>query len=316
MRVTKLPSRPGAATLQWSAVAPTLDPAPLKIRAGLSVSLLGPAISLAVLVAVLFQLRDMDWRHVWSIVPSSPLFWVVFAATYLAAPSADWLIFRRLWRIPASGLVALLRKLIGNEILLGYIGEVYFYTWARKRTDITNAPFGAIKDVAILSAMVGNMVTLIMLAIAWPLLGVLHLGLGSKVVLWSVATVVLTSLAAMLLRRRLFSLPAPELRFVIFVHLARIITSTSLAALIWHIALPEVALSWWLLLSTLRLLLMRLPFLPNKDLVFAGIAVFLIGRDQEIAALMTMVASLRVATHLILGLGLTVSDLATREPRS
>jgi hypothetical protein len=68
-------------------------------------------------------------------------------------------------------------------------------------------------------------------------------------------------------------------------------------------------MQWWLLLSALRLLLSRLPLLPNKDIVFAGLAVFLIGHDVQIGALMTMMASLILATHLMVGLGLVASDI-------
>ena len=62
-----------------------------------------------------------------------------------------------------------------------------------------------------------------------------------------------------------------------------------LTALMWHLAMPAVALSWWLLLATMRMLLSRLPFVPNKDIVFAGIAVLLVGHDLEIAALMIVI---------------------------
>ncbi|MFX8381742.1 hypothetical protein ABTL77_20290, partial [Acinetobacter baumannii] len=85
-------------------------------------------------------------------------------------PFADWVIFRRLWGIPASGIFPLLKKLIGNELLpINYVGEVYFYDWARRHVKIDASPFGAVKDVAILSALAGNVVTVIMLALTWPL---------------------------------------------------------------------------------------------------------------------------------------------------
>jgi len=85
-------------------------------------------------------------------------------------------IFRRLWRIPAEGAVALARKYVGNELLLGYIGEAYFYAWARQRAPLVGAPFGAIKDVAILSAMVGNAATIAIMAAAYPFIGWLQGG--------------------------------------------------------------------------------------------------------------------------------------------
>ncbi|MCI1142015.1 hypothetical protein MOP88_06395 [Sphingomonas sp. WKB10] len=51
---------------------------------------------------------------------------------------------------------------------MGYSGEAYFYAWARQRAQLVAAPFGAVKDVSILSAIAGNAVTLAMIAIALP----------------------------------------------------------------------------------------------------------------------------------------------------
>src|SRR5262249_34880236 len=139
----------------------------------------GPLVSLAILAAVAFQLRTLDAHSLLSLLPSSAAFWLCFVAYYLAGPISEWVIFRRLWRLPAEGFGALLSKMVSNEILLGYLGEVYFYAWARRNARITTAPFGAIKDVAILSALTGNLVTLVMVILAEPLFGSLHLGMDS-----------------------------------------------------------------------------------------------------------------------------------------
>ena len=269
----------------------------------------GAVFSVAILIAVLWQVRSVSITEMVALVPRTPGFWMAFLAAYFSAPLMDWLIFRRLWKIPADGFAALLRKLIGNELLLGYIGEVYFYTWARRRTGMTTAPFGAIKDVAILSALMGNVVTLAMLVLAAPLLSTMRFGIDAETLIASVAVVLVTSSAMLLFRRKLFSLPANELRFVSGMHLLRIGLTTGFNALAWHLVLPEVGMQWWLLLSALRLLLSRLPLLPNKDIVFAGLAVFLIGHDVQIGALMTMMASLILGTHILVGLGLVASDI-------
>lgn len=297
------------------ALAPVVDPPPLPRDRGWA-WWLGAGISLAVLVAVLDQLRHVDFARVQAILPSSPTFWIVFFLAYFVGPAADWLIFRRLWKMPASGFVALLRKLIGNELVFGYVGELYLYSWARRRTGMTSAPFGAIKDVAILSAMAANVVTLILFAICWPLLDELHLGVDPSIFGWSVAIILGPSTLVLLLRRTLFSSPRRDLVYVGGVHLGRILVQNSLTALAWHLALPPVALQWWLVLAALRMLLARLPALPNKDIVFAGVAVFLIGRDAEIGTLMTMMASLILATHLALGLVLVLGEANAWRRRS
>ena len=79
--------------------------------------------------------------------------------------------------------------------------------------------------------------------------------------------------------------------------------------------LPEVPLTWWLYLSTLRLLVSRLPLMPNKDLLFAGIAVVVLGHERDIGALMTLMAGLILATHLLLGSVIAINDLANPEKR-
>jgi hypothetical protein len=284
------------------------DPKPLRIVTRGWSWWAGLAITAAILVAVIAQLRSVDIAQVRAMLPASPAFWLAFAAAYFVGPAADWVIFRRLWRIPVAGFAALLRKLVGNELLFGYAGELYLYTWARRHTEMTSAPFAAIKDVAILSAMTANAVTLLLLALAWPLLSGLNLGIEGRTLLVSVAIVITISSAVLLFRNKLFSLPAADLRAVSAIHLARIILATALAALCWHLVLPQVALSWLLLLATLRMLVSRLPLLPNKDIVFAGLAIFLVGHDAEIAELMTMMASLILATHIGLGLALVAGE--------
>jgi len=276
---------------------------------------LGLAISAAVLVAILDQMRSLDFARIAGLLPTSAAFWLTFCAYYTFSVASEWLIFRRLWKIPASGFVALTRKYIGNEVLFGYIGEVYFYSWARKRVRMSGAPFGAIKDVAIMSAVVGNVVTFVMMALAYPFIGELRLGFGGSVFYLSAFVLAATSLAALVFRRRVFSLPNVELRFVGLVHLLRILAKTGLAALMWYLILPDVPLGWWLLLAALRLLLSRLPFLPNKDLAFVALAILTIGRENEITALLTMVASLILATHVLLGLLLMSAELSDLKER-
>ncbi|WP_255586776.1 hypothetical protein [Hephaestia mangrovi] len=274
----------------------------------------GGAISLAILAVALVQLRDMPVAHILSLVPRSTGFWAAFVLAYLATPISEWLIYRRLWAIPARGFAALLRKRVTNEIVLGYLGEVYFYTWVRRAGLITrSAPFGAIKDVAILSAFAGNAMTLVMLAAAAPFFGLLQLGLGGRAMVGSLSVLAITSFAMLLLRRRLFSLPRPELTWILALHIARIVAMIGLTALMWHLALPAVGVTWWLVLSAVRQLLSRLPLVPNKDLAFVGVAVFIIGRESDVAAMIAMIGSLILLTHLLVGAALGAAELLQRE---
>lgn len=274
---------------------------------------LGPVVSVAILCAVLYQLRQLNWPMVISIIPRSPTIWLVLAASYFAGPIADWVIFRKLWGIPLSGLAPLLKKLVGNELLLGYVGEVYFYDWARRHVKMEGSPFGAVKDVAILSALAGNITTIAMLAITWPLISPLGFGADGKVLVGSIVVVLVTSGLIMFFRNGLLSLPRRDLRFVFNVHSVRIIVGTALSALAWHLILPEVGIGSWLLLSTIRLLLARLPLIPNKDLAFAGITALLVGREVQTGVMIAMISMLIVATHVVLFIALMLLDLVQKE---
>jgi hypothetical protein len=274
---------------------------------------LGPLISLAILLAVLIQLRQLNWSMVWSIVPTSPTIWIVLAASYFAGPFADWVIFRKLWGIPVSGIFPLLKKLIGNELLLGYVGEVYFYDWARRHVKMEGSPFGAVKDVAILSALAGNIMTIVMLAATWPVISRLGFGEDSNVMVGSIAIVLITSLVIMFFRNGLFSLPKGDLWFVFGVHCLRLLANTGLSALAWHLILPEVPIGSWMLLSTVRLLISRLPLIPNKDIAFAGISTLLAGREVQTGVMIAMISMLILATHVVLFIALMLLDLVQKE---
>ena len=272
-------------------------------------------VSIALLVAVALAVRHLDLARVMALIPRKPLFWMVFAACYLVQPIADWVIYRRLWQLPASGIAALLRKVVSNELLLGYLGEVQFYAWARGRLNLVAAPFGAIKDVTILSALTGNIATLIMVAVAYlagtmqSLVAAGMLGRDTKQVFWSLAVVLTISFVILLFRQKLFSLPRAKLVFITIVHFVRIITYVGLTALMWHIAMPDVDIGLWLMLATLRMLVSRLPLVPNKDVVFAGVSVFLLGHEAEIASLMAMMAGLSLVTHIGVGAIFATSDV-------
>ncbi len=259
------------------------------------------AVSLALLVAVALQFKDLDFAKVQGLIPASPVFWVAFAVYYFAGPISEWVVYRRLWAMPVAGIGALLRKLVANELLLGYLGEAQFYAWARARTRLSEAPFGAIKDMTILSALVGNGATLVMLAFAWPYVSGGQLGMEGTTAFASLGVVLLTSLGILLLRRQLLTLPKADLWFISAAHLVRIVVILIASAVMWHAVLPGVAITLWLVLATLRMLVSRLPLMPNKDVVFAGITVLLLGKGADVAALMAMMAVLLLVAHLMIG---------------
>ena len=232
-------------------------------------------------------------------VPTSAAFYLSFVLAYAAQPVSDFIIFRRLWGLPAAGIVPVLRKLVANEVLFGYSGEAYFYAWARARLKFVAAPFAAVKDVSILSAIVGNLITLGLLGAAVPSLDALLPSELTKPVVWSAALIIAISLAVLLAGRRVFSLRAEELAFVFGVHGARAAAYTLFLALSWHLAMPTAPLALWLLLVASRQVVARLPLVPNKDILFANLAGLMVGGHKDVTSLIASSVALTLVLHLL-----------------
>jgi hypothetical protein len=266
------------------------------------------AFSAAILGAILIELRRLDLHRAGPLVPRSPIFWLFFLAYYATPIVGDWIIFRRLWRIPASAVRALAYKLVSNELLLGYSGEAWFLAWAGRNLRVEGSRFGTIKDVSILSALAGNGLTLAMVVAVWPLLRTSPL--DQRLLDWAILFVACVSFVAALVQRRFLSLSRRDLFFVFAVQLARITATTALGLLLWHLALPGAKGEWLLVLAALRLLVSRVPFLPNKDLAFAGLTLVLLGPHAPLAATIAMIATFLLGAHLIVGAALALADLA------
>lgn len=259
-------------------------------------------LSLAILVAALAEIGRLDLHRIAALVPANPAFWVVFAVAYMAPPVADWAIYNRLWGLPASGVVATLRKTIGNELLCGYAGEAYLFTVARKRGVGVADALRAVRDVSILSAAMGSIATLTAVAIAWPWLGNLNLGLSRPLLAASLAIVAAPPVCALLFRAKM-SLPGSMLARIAAIHGLRALTTVTLGAVLWHLALPQVAPTWWVALSAVKLMVSRLPLVSNRELIFAGATGLIVGHAAtDLAALMAMMAALTVAANIGMGI--------------
>lgn len=263
-------------------------------------AIIGGLLTLAMVGGLVHQLWGKGIADLSRAVPTSPAFYLVFAALYMTPPMFDWLIFRRLWGLPLAGLAALMKKRIANDVLLGYSGEAYFYAWARANARTVEAPFGAVKDVSIQSALAGHAMTLALIALALPFgRSLLTPDRYHAVVLAGVLAVAM-SLPFLFFSRKVFSLPRDELWRVFGLHCGRIVVGWALIAAAWHLALPTIGLAMWLLLVAVRQLVSRLPFIPNKDLLFVNIAIPLIGRDHAIVTLMAFTAAATLLIHGVL----------------
>ena len=267
-----------------------------------------PLLSVAVLIGALFEFHAISWHTIVAMMPRRPIFWIAFVLAHIAPIVADWLIYRRLWNLPAAGMLPLARKMIGNNLLFGYAGDAYLYAWARGR-GVCTAAFGAVKDVAILSAAVGNATTILVTLVALPFMGAFGPALPMWVLVPSLAIIAVPPLTALALRRKLFSRSSADLGYIAAVHGGRAAVSILMTGLLWQLALPGVALLTWVVLSALKLLVSRLPLISQKDLVFAGVSVALLGKGTDAAALIALMATLSIAADVLIGIGASLAGV-------
>lgn len=225
----------------------------------------------------------------------------MFAASYSALPACEWLMYRWIVRIPPSGFAILLRKRIGNDLLLGFAGEVHFYAWLRSRPETSACAFAVVKDMTVLSAVTANAATVVVAFAAWPLLAPLLAPVGGWTRLAAAVVIGGPSLVALIFRGRVFSGDRRRIGGIAVGHAARLVLTTVLTAATWWLALPGGSIAWTLPLAALRLVVSRLPFVPNRDVVFAGVVAGLVGSAAAVTDMLVMLAVLTLIAHLAVG---------------
>lgn len=262
---------------------------------------------------LVWQLSSIGWADVWASRPHSPLFYLFVVLAYLTLPTADMLIYRRLWRLPRLATWGVcLRKRIYNSALVGYSGEVFLLLWARPRVRRAGRQLAhEIKDSNILSGVASNLLTA-GLIVYLLVQGELWEAAVPAFEWWALATLVLAALtpAAFLLRRHFMVLSAAEMREVLAIHAVRLCLVQFLVLAQWRAALPAAPLGTLVSLLAVQLLVSRIPMVPNRDLLFISIGIALAGDlavpQAQIASLLLTAAALQQVLHLVVMIATSV----------
>lgn len=279
-------------------------------------------IAAAVVVFMYVRLSEIGWAATWAALPRAPMFYLFFAIAYWILPFAELLIYRALWPIRWRVLPVFIRKRVYNELMFDYSGEAYLYLWAKDAVPhSTRGILSTIKDVNLLSGLASNTMTLLMLPVV--ILGghvALLQGAGGKplvpLLLCAVLAVLLMT-TLFVFRRRIFALSRRDAAVVGGLHVTRLITIFALQVAQWSAALPQVPFGEWLMFLAAQLLLTRIPFLPNRDVMMMWLGVALakaIAAPQaQVASMFLAAGALSLATHAFMyGVVLAVG-LATRK---
>ena len=230
---------------------------------------------------LVFKLTHVGWVEVYENLPESPWFYVFFLLRYFALPLSEIPAYELVWRRPLwRHVTAFIRKRVYNFAVMGYSGEAFFTLWARRHLGLTDAAvLSGVKDNNILSAFASNIATAILVVVvaATQGLGSSLAALPGALVLFCLAFLssVVMAAAVLLFGGRLIDAPRAETTALIAIHGGRMVLVLFFHAAMYAAALPAGAFTAWLLLISLQLVISRVPFVPNQDLVFLGAALAL-----------------------------------------
>lgn len=245
------------------------------------------ALQLAAVAGVLLflsgKLGHIGWDKVMASLPTTPWFYLFFSVMYLAYPVAEQRVYRRIWAgDKVADLSVFLRMRVYNFAVLSYSGEAFLALWASKNLDEKKGRiFSNIKDSNILSALASNSFTILLLVALFASGQLHHITDADADFRYYLALAVLVGVilipTVIHFRNHLIALDGPTARAVFGTHLIRQIIVLLAQVAMWSVAVPEVPMTAWLLLLTAQMVLTRVPFLPNTDLLLAGLGITLIG---------------------------------------
>jgi hypothetical protein len=228
---------------------------------------------------LVYQLTQMGWERFWESLPETPYFYLTVFAMYALLPVSEVLIYGRVWGFtPSESLPLMMRKRVLNADVIGYSGEVFLLAHAQTKVDRSVRRIAAeIKDNLILSSAasigVAVLVLVVLLTSGYVALDEL-LGNATPgyVALGGVALILMGGLVVQF-RDAIFSLGARTLGVLLSIHFGRFLLSSILQVVQWWVVLPDAPFSAWATLLVVFIVMNRIPFLPSRDLVFAGVGI-------------------------------------------
>jgi len=275
---------------------------------------------------VAWQLWSIGLAALAAQIPTNPLFYIIYWAGFAVLPASEMLIYRTIWpSAPRAPFLALLRKRVLNNVVLGYSGDVWFLLWARTRLGVPDRRLLAgLKDSSLLSGAASSAITAA-IALAFILTGHgegMARAMGARTVDVWIGLAALAVLVALALRfgHRILWIGGRAAARVFAIHVGRIGLVQLAQVLQWMVALPLVPFETWLMFLTVQMLVNQLPFVPNRDLLFLALGVeltALVGTDEAgLAAMLVSATLLKQATNYsALALTMLLRDSAATAPR-
>ena len=261
-------------------------------------------IPLLLLAIIGRKLSQLGWSDIWAARPANPGFYLLLVAQFFLQPFGDYLVYRTLWRQSRPPLAVILRKRLMNTFMLDYSGEAFFFFWAQRHLKLERGLLiHAIKDSNILSGAASLVMVYILLVLLMGF-GGLHVPgnlAGNRWLFVGAGTVPLILTAAIVLgHRKLTVLSRRQMALVFGIHFTRVMAVLAVEFGLWELsgALPSAIAC--LQFVALRLVVTRLPLIPNKDLLFVGAGIATAGLARMAVTPVATVLVILAAADLIL----------------
>lgn len=273
---------------------------------------------LGVIAYLFYELRDIKWADAWVALPTNPLFYLIFLVLYFLLPVAEVVLYRITWAFDAwKSFPAFIKKRIYNKDVLGYSGEVYFYSWARKNVGLSDMDIlKTIRDQNIVSSVASTAVAVV-LVIIFLYMGEVRISewieqQETTYLIAGAVLVVLLGVLAVRLRRYLFSMAFKTALLIFSIHIVRLVIGQALQIGMWAVAMPEVLLRVWFTYAALSIIITRIPIIPNRDLLFLSFGVSLSGvvgiSEAGVFAMLAAITVLGRVVNVLFFAGLSVLD--------
>jgi len=217
---------------------------------------------LTILAYLIYNLNKIGWYEVLQNLPLSVEFYILFFLFHFATPFGEVFIYKQSWNFGfKEGFKTFITKKILNAEVVGYSGELYLFTWAKKRFNLSNkAAFGPIKDNSILSSIVSYM-TLIFLVLIYTFTSDVDILTALKIkeihLYIVIGILILIVIALLLFRKNVFTMDTKGLLKVTGIHQVRILSIYTLEILQWAIILPSIPLQIWFTLMIIKVVRMH-----------------------------------------------------------
>ncbi len=225
------------------------------------------------------QLTHIGWLKVWRSLPTNPVFYILFLLIYLSLPITDMIIYRMRWVFNVKKYLHIfILKKVYNVDVMGYSGEFFFYFWARKNLSLKDGEImKTIKDNNIISSIASTLIAFILLStfLFTKQIRILDWFKHQNTVLIYGGIIFLVVLLALGIRFRrvVISMPMKTAGIIFLIQCFRLLIGQTMQVTQWYLIMPKVPFYVWFTFVSIQIVMTRVPFLPNRDLVFLGTSI-------------------------------------------